>query len=85
VTRRVEIHPHARERIAERGALEDEVIATVDGGETFPAKFGRTGFRRNFAFGQVWRGRTYATKQIEVFAVEEAEIWVVVTVIVKFF
>ena len=47
---KVDIHPHARERLAERGATEAEVMATVEGGEQFPAKFGRAGFRRNFAF-----------------------------------
>lgn len=81
----VVIDPHARERMAERGAAEDEIVATVLGGERFPAKFGRTGFRRNFAFDSVWRGRHYATKQLEVFAVEEDGRWVVITVIAKFF
>jgi hypothetical protein len=46
----VRFHPHARERMGERGATEDEVRATVKQGEQFPAKFGRTGFRRNFPF-----------------------------------
>jgi hypothetical protein len=81
----VVIDPHARERMEERGAREHEVLATVEGGERFPAKFGRTGFRRNFAFGGVWRGRTYAMKQLEIFAVEEDGRWVVITVIVRFF
>ncbi|MCK8601974.1 DUF4258 domain-containing protein [Desulfoferrobacter suflitae] len=44
----VRLHPHARERIKERGATEDEVTATLEYGERFPARFGRTGFRRNF-------------------------------------
>jgi hypothetical protein len=61
------------------------VIATVRGGERFPAKFGRIGFRRNIRFDGIWRGRRYTTKQLEVFAVEEDGRWVVVTVIVKFF
>ena len=43
----VRIHPHAAERMTERGATEAEVIATVCDGERFPAKFGRTGFRRS--------------------------------------
>lgn len=43
----VRFHPHAVERLAERGATEQEVIDTVQAGESFPAKFGRTGFRRN--------------------------------------
>jgi hypothetical protein len=32
----VHIHPHARERMAERGATENEVIITVKHGERFP-------------------------------------------------
>lgn len=81
----VEIEPHARERMAERGATEDEVVATVLGGEAYPAKYGRTSFRRNFAFDGLRRGRRYATKQLEVFAVEEGGRWIVVTVITRFF
>jgi hypothetical protein len=63
--------------MTERGATEDEVVATVLGGEPFPAKFGRSGSRRNFRYGSLWRGRLYATKQLEVFAVEEDDSWVV--------
>jgi len=50
----IALHPHAQARLAERGATEDEVRATVKYGERFPAKFGRAGFRRNsriMAFG----------------------------------
>jgi hypothetical protein len=63
----------------------EEVEATVTGGERFPARFGRTGFRRNFAFGGDWRGRRYRTKQIEAFAVAEGSDWLVITVVVKYF
>jgi hypothetical protein len=35
----VRLHPHARERMEERGATEEEVRATVEQGEPFPAKF----------------------------------------------
>ncbi|MDE0220642.1 MAG: hypothetical protein OXJ90_15355 [Spirochaetaceae bacterium] len=69
----------------ERGASEDEVVATVLQGERFPAKHGRVGFRRNYAFGGVWRGRTYATKQVEAFAVQDDRDWTVITVITKFY
>jgi hypothetical protein len=34
------IHPHAQERMIERGASEKEVICTVEQGEQFLAKFG---------------------------------------------
>jgi hypothetical protein len=84
VTEEVRLHPHARDRLPLRGASENEVIETVRTGEQFPAKYGRTGFRRNFAYNQQWRGKTYATKQIEAIAVQENG-WIVLTVIVKFF
>jgi hypothetical protein len=82
---RVEIHPHAAARLTERGATASEVRATVEAGEQFPAKFGRTGFRRNFAFDAEWRGRRYASKQVEAYAVRENDVWLVITVIVKYF
>jgi hypothetical protein len=81
----VAFHPHALERLAERFATVDEVRLTVVEGETFPAKFGRTGFRRNFAFEAIWRGRHYSTKQIEAYAVQEDGAWLVLTVITRFF
>jgi hypothetical protein len=79
------IEPHARERMLERGANETEVSATIERGERFAAKHDRTGFRRNFAYGRERHGRRYAVKQLEVYAVNEKDRWVVVTVIVCFF
>jgi hypothetical protein len=81
----VRLHLHAKERLIERGATEDEVIATVKEGETFPAKHGRTGFRRNFSYGGTWRGKQYATKQIEAYAVKEGNDWLVITMIIRYF
>ena len=81
---KIRIHPHARERMTERGATEAEVIATVKQGARFPAKFLRTGFRRNFPFNSEWRGKFYRAKKIEAFAVEDNG-WLVITVIVKYF
>jgi len=45
----IRCHPHALARMEERGTSEEEVIETAENGEQFAAKFGRTGFRRNFA------------------------------------
>lgn len=81
----VTLHPHATERLAERGTTEAEVIATVTGGEQFPAKFERVGFRRNFSYQKKWRDQFYATRQVTVFAVREADGWLVITVIVRYF
>ena len=81
----VRLHPHALERLRERGASEDEVIETVQHGEQFPAKFGRVGFRRNFRFDNQWRGKECTTKQVETYAVKESDSWLVITVITRFF
>jgi hypothetical protein len=78
---RIELHPHAHEP----GATEAEVVATVQVGEQFPARFGRVGFRRNFSFNGLRRGRHYATKQVEAYAVQEEKRCVMITVIVRYF
>jgi hypothetical protein len=53
----IKIHSHAKERMKERGTIKEEIIKTIEEGERFPAKFDRIGFRRNFSFEGVWRGR----------------------------
>ena len=80
----VRLHPHAATRILERGATEAEVIATVEQGEQFAAKLGRSGFRRNFAYNSTWRGRFYLNKQVEAIAVDENG-WLVITAVVRYF
>lgn len=81
----VRLHPHAVERLTERGAERQEVVETVEQGEEFPAKYGRTGFRRNFVFDSEWRGKYYANKQIEAYAVYEDGDWIVITIITRFY
>ena len=76
---------NAKARAVERGVTEAEVVTTVEGGEPFPAKYGRAGFRRNFAFNGVWGGKHYLAKQVEAYAVKEAGDWIVVTVITRYF
>jgi hypothetical protein len=79
------IHPHARLRMVERGITEEEIIQTIDTGERFAAKYGRQGFRREFIFGKAWQGKSYAMKQIEVYAVVENEEHVVITALAKYY
>lgn len=82
----VQLHPHARERMQERGASEAEVVTTVLQGERFEAKHGRQGFRRNFPYNCIWMGRHYSNKQIQAYAVEEPSgAWLAITVIVRYF
>lgn len=81
----INIHPHAPQRMSERCVEEDEVYTTIAGGEIFPVKFDRTGFRRNFVYEKEFRGKVYGTKQLEVIAVQEGADWIVITVITRFF
>lgn len=68
-----------------RGASETEIVRKVESGETFPAKHGRTGFRRNFSGDWTRNGQRFDTTQLEVYAVHENGQWLAVTVIVKYF
>jgi hypothetical protein len=79
------VHPHALQRIKERGATESDIIMTVTTGEQFIAKHGRTGFRLNFIFNGLWNNKYFSSKQIEAYAVLENETWIIITVIVKYF
>lgn len=81
----VRLHPHAKQRTAERGATEMEVSAAIREGEQFEAKYGRTGFRRNFVSEEQWHGKFYRTKQVEAHAVREGRDWPVISVIVRYF
>lgn len=58
---RIQLHPHARDRMEERGATEQEVIETVQTGEPLPTRLGRIAFRRNFPYNAEWRDQVYGT------------------------
>ncbi len=82
---KINFHPHALERMKERGATEDEIRTTIEEGERFPVKYNRTGFRRNFPFDSNWHRKYYKNKQVEVYAIEENTTWVVITIITRYF
>jgi len=83
---RIRIHPHAAQRLKERGATASEATKTVRTGTRSPAKFGRFEFVSRFPFAKMWLGRKYATKQVHVIAAPQGpDHWLIVTVIVKFF
>ena len=82
---RVVLDAHAVGRAADRGCTPAEVESTVREGERFPAKYGRSGFRRKFRGPWRWRGRRFDTKEIEAYAVEQPDGWLVITVISRFY
>lgn len=71
---------HARERMQERGAREEDVLAAVRLGERERAQRGLIQFRFNVEFKREWDGRYYGVQQIVPVVDEEAERIVVVTV-----
>jgi hypothetical protein len=77
----MKLHRHAVARMRERG--EEEIASALADGERFLAKFGRNGFRRNFVFDGLCRGRR--NHKVEVFAVRENSDWLVIGVVVKYF
>ena len=81
----IRIHPHAQDRMPERGVTEEEITSTVENGESFPAKLNRLGFRKNFPYESLWNGKFYHFKQVEVIAVEENNAILVLTVISKYY
>jgi hypothetical protein len=79
------IHPHALQRMEERGASKDEILLAIENGQMLPAKFGRRTYKKTFSYGNYWRGEFFKYKHIEVYCVGEGEDIIVVTVMVKYF
>ncbi len=83
--KRIIFTPHAVERLTLRGATEAEARVAIAEGERFPARGGRTTFRKNFPFRSEWKGRLYKTKQVMPIVVEQEDAIIVVTVYVFYF
>ena len=70
--------------MALRGAVETEVVLTVEKGQRFQAKYGRSGFRMVFPFDRQWRGMYYQNKEVEAYAVRQGDDWLVLTAITRY-
>ena len=81
----IEFSMHAREKMLDRGASEDEIRVAIRTGSAEAIRKGRTLFRKNFAFNRQWRGKHYAVKQVAPVVVEEVDRLVVITVFVYYF
>ena len=81
----IRFHPHALQRMRERGATREQVVAVIETGRASPGKFRRRRFRKVLAFNASWNGRRYRNKQIDAFAVKMPYGWLVITVIVRYF
>ena len=80
----IKFHHHAKERMKERGATVEEVNKAVLQGEKFTAKYNRIGFRYKLHKKSIIDGRIYSSKLLEVYAAEENNDLIILTVIVKY-
>lgn len=81
----IRLSAHARDNAKYRGATEQEVIETIQTVPWGPAKGGRLECRKDFAYGQDWNDKIYATKQVRPIFAEESNEIVVVTVYIYSF
>ena len=72
---------HARMRMLERGANDNEVEDTVLTGNEVPARDGKQKFEKRYTKPCMYQGKTYNHKQVEVVTAKEENSWVVITVI----
>ena len=76
---------HARKRMLERGAREEEVREAIRVGQREPAQRGLVLYRLNLEFKRNWDGRYYAVQQVAPVVSEEQDKIVVVTVYTFYF
>ena len=78
----IRIDPHTLERARQRGASKHEIEDTLRTGISFSAKHGRLGRAKVYDFGEMWLGKYYEQKRIQVIYTEEDDLLVTVTVYV---
>ena len=71
--------------IDRRGFTVREVEEAIRTASWQPAELGRLECRKDFAYGEEWNGRIYATKQVRPAFVEESGEIVVITVYTYYF
>ena len=72
---------HARERMAQRGANDNEVRDTILTGEEVPAYGGKQKFEKTYDCDCHYKGKYYDDKKVEVVAKQKEDGWVIITVI----
>lgn len=73
---------HARDRMAERGADENDVRKAIREGSRELARMGRDLYRITFEFDDVRHGKRYRSREVAAVVAEEPARLVVVTVFV---
>ena len=76
---------HARQRMLDRGAREEDVLEAIRIGQREPAQRGLSLYRLNVEFQREWDGKHYAVQQVAPIVAEEPDTMVVVTVYTFYF
>jgi hypothetical protein len=85
---KINIIPHAQDRMDERDASEEEVKQTMLKGNRTPANRGRINFELSFIYNKVRNGTFYKNKTVKITAEninKTANEWKVITVLTKFY
>jgi len=80
----VRLSTHARDRAAQRGATEEDVVAAISEGQWRCADRRRMQAEKSFRYDAKWNGKRYKIKSVRPIFVEEDETIVVVTVYVYY-
>jgi DNA topoisomerase VI subunit B len=80
IEKQIRFSRHALDRLADRGATEEEVRQAVREGAREPAKLGRHLCRLNLQFDSTWQGKEYEIKQVAPVVAETPDEIIVVTV-----
>lgn len=83
--KRIIFSNHAKIKMTDRGASEDEVLKAIKEGSSEPARKNRIMFRRNLPFNATWRGKYYSVKQVAPVVAAQNDELVVITVYVYYF
>jgi len=78
------IESHTLLRAEERGATEAEIQDVLQSGVSIPAKYGKMGKGKIYAFNDTRHGKFYKQKRVEVFYLVEDGDLITVTVYVFF-
>ena len=81
----IRLSKHALGYSVSRGFTVAEVEEAIRTCVWGAAKLGRLDCRKDFSFGQNWNGKIYATRQVRLVFVDEAEETVVITVYTYYF
>jgi len=76
---------HSRDRLARRGATEEDVIRAIRGGYREPAQRGLFLYRLTQEYRREWDGRYYAVQQVTPVVDDLPDRFVVVTIYTFYF